>query len=365
MDLLDSDRHKLVKLIKRECAQAYHLILGRKYLLPSSRQADYANMEFENFLAFDRLCTFASNIDDENDEVWRITLGNTVLALNYGRPTLYLERELGEALMRTQLLRGLKTDDIKWRWPAFRIVLPLGLITIARENGLLSLTHVDMGRIHGPEAPFRCPKKIAAEVDSFVVRHVDASTGSLLGMRLSLCDFRYKHEGMIISSATDRPEHGQTVRGQPSFQTLYASLKPLGEEIDIGDYCDIEHDLDSPFQQDASDRAMLSRLEHLCLNILLFLSGDPEYYQPDWGVVRKASPPTSRELKPELVRARFVGEMQRRPLILERKPSRPTGRHLIAHWRSGSWRRQHYGPKWSQTKTIWVQPYCVGKTHEE
>lgn len=358
MSLDSTERQKLLKLIKKEAPTAYRVIFGRKYLLPPSRQGDYFNLEFDTFLAFDRCALYASGAENAHDEVWRICLGNTLAALNYGRPTLFLERELGEALMRTALLPGLATSDIRWRWPAFRIVLPLGLITIEREDGPRSLTHVDLSQID-PGCDIFCPPVIAREIDLFVWRHRETLRELPRrpeALRLSTSHFGYREHGMIVSTATDRPEHGQAINGLPSVQTLYASVKPFGETIDIGNYQAVEGDLQTPFPQDASDRDLLSRLEHLVLNVLLFLSSNPQLYQPNWvDVVRKAR---QSDIKPELVRARFVGDMQFRPLILKQhQPSTPTGRHLAAHWRSGHWRRVAFGKGKADERIQWIKPY--------
>jgi hypothetical protein len=46
----------------------------------------------------------------------------------------YLERELGELLVRTEIPADFSADDIRWRWPEMRIVLPKG-IDQRRERG--------------------------------------------------------------------------------------------------------------------------------------------------------------------------------------------------------------------------------------
>src|SRR4029077_17511038 len=93
---------------------------GRTYVVPNYRQGDYASQRWEQWIGFDRVATFAADAAPRGDETWMCCLCSTVAALNYNRPTLFLERELGEALMRTDILEHLQTGDIKWRWPAFR-----------------------------------------------------------------------------------------------------------------------------------------------------------------------------------------------------------------------------------------------------
>ena len=68
--------HKILKKISKLAPLSYRAFFGRKYLLPTYRQADYSSQEFENYLGFDRLCAFSAGAFDPNDEVWRISLGS-------------------------------------------------------------------------------------------------------------------------------------------------------------------------------------------------------------------------------------------------------------------------------------------------
>src|SRR5260370_10041132 len=47
--------------------------------------------------------------------------------LKLDQRTLFVERELGEALNRTDLPEGFCPQDLRWRWNALRLVLPVGL----------------------------------------------------------------------------------------------------------------------------------------------------------------------------------------------------------------------------------------------
>ena len=47
--------------------------------------------------------------------------------LKLDQRTLFVERELGEALKRTDLPDGFCPQDLRWRWNALRLVLPAGL----------------------------------------------------------------------------------------------------------------------------------------------------------------------------------------------------------------------------------------------
>ena len=52
-----------------------------------------------------------------------------------GTTTLFVERELGEALKRTDLPEGFGPQDLRWRWTALRLILPTGLFRLKDAQG--------------------------------------------------------------------------------------------------------------------------------------------------------------------------------------------------------------------------------------
>ena len=344
-----AEDRKLMKLLARQAPLTHKAFFGRRYLLPNYRQADYTNQHFENWIGFDRACTFAAGAAPHGDEVWQICLGNTIAALACNRPTLFLERELGEALLRTDVLENLQTGDIKWRWPAFRVYLPSGLVTIHREGDEVRWgTYFDVAEVD-LDARFACPLPIAREIDEFVAHNVPDALGRNRGM-LSRVNFSYKEHGMTIGTALNKSDNPGIV------QTIYAQVKPWGL-ISVTKYINIGEDLKGGYVQDEADRRFLKKLEHLVLNVMLFLSSQPEEYEP-FHVVRTASLNPSK-LQGELVAARFVGQVRARVVgeAPKSKPVQHTGRHLAAHWVSGHWRRIVHGPGRVGRRLQWIQPY--------
>lgn len=342
---------KIRKAIAKLCPVSYAKFFGRKYILPRYREPDYHSLDFQNLVTFDRLLHFAL-APETMDDVMRCGLATTFAALEYNRPVLYLERELGEALLRTQILADVSSGDIKWRWPAFKIVLPKGLLSIERlgEGDPQSLTHFDLCQVGPPpEAGISPDPIIAREVENFL--HKFLPEARLYDM--TRFDILYKAPGLCISSALDRPDE------EFFGQTAYGMVKPWGE-IHLGDYQAVTGDLSTPFPQDDADRGLLNRLEHLVLNVLLFLSATPLEYTPET-VLRKPRTEGSR-LIPGLLAARFVGQSQLRPVRTEGKaPSAPSGRTVAGHWVCGAWRRVPYGPKSSLRRLQWILPY---QTHD-
>jgi hypothetical protein len=337
------DDPKILKGIAKYCPISYRKLFGRKFILPKYREGHYFSLEFQNLASFDRCISFAIN-PEALDDVIRCTLANTFASLEYNQPTLFLERELGEMLLRTPILADITTGDINWRWPAFRIVLPKGLVSIEREDGPRSLTHFDVCHI-GPANDIVVPKEIAGEVEKFIVKLLPWSKVH----DISRFAFKYKDPGLCISSALDRPDI------KNFGQTVYGMVKPWGD-IRLGDYQTVHGDLSTPFKQDDADRALLNRLEHIVINVLLFLSATPLEYTPE--IVLRKPRTEGSHIIPGLVTARFVGQSQVRPIRVEGKaPPVPTGKHLPGHWVCGAWKRVAYGPKSSLRRLQWIMPY--------
>jgi hypothetical protein len=335
---------KLLKQIAKQAPLAYKTFFGRRYLLPNYRQADYMPQPFQNEVAFDRVCTYAAGAAPSNDEPWQICLGNTVAALNYNRPTLFLERELGEALMHTDILETLQTGDLHWRWPAFRVYLPSDLVTINREAEQPRwAVFFDIAEVS--PLGFSCPLPLAKELDQFIATSINDSFNLRI---LQRAKFQFKEHGMAVSTALNKSDHPDIT------QTIYAQLKPWGL-ISVTKYINIGEDLKGGHKQDEADRRFLKKLEHLVLNVMLFLSSHPEEYEP-FHVLRGASL-NPRKPQDELVRAHFVGDAYARARSATHTASRPTGRHVAAHWVSGHWRRIAYGVGLTLRRLQWIQPY--------
>lgn len=350
-------KRKLIKLVAKSAPLTYNLLFGRRYIPPANRQNEYCSLEKDDWMSFERLFAYADLKWDMTDEVANIALWNLCASLNYSRPTLFLERELGEALLRTEILGDLSCEDIHWRWPAFRVVLPRYLISIERASQTLCLTHFEV--CYSPLGkPFECPRNIAREIDQFTADFRERQNYHCL--ERGRFSYKDREDGVGFSAALDRPDNDRV------HQTIYGLAKPWGP-IKLGESRAVTGDLHSPLPQDDADRLLLRRLEHLILNVLLYLSA-----VPDDGVVGSSQfrdkvlrKQNLRELKPALLEARFVGHQQFRPAITPiAKTSDPTGRTMAAHWVCGAWRRVPYGPKSSLRRLTWIKPYATGELRQ-
>ena len=112
--------------------------LGRsRFQVPVRRQADYMNYAhsiYGDAWTIIRATPCRAGRWEQGDrDAWRQVAGEFTVVnewLKQGQTTLFVERELGEVLKRTDLPEGFCPQDLRWRWNAFRLVLPLGLFRV-------------------------------------------------------------------------------------------------------------------------------------------------------------------------------------------------------------------------------------------
>ena len=121
------------KLIQSKFPRTYRLLNGIRFQVPARRQADYPNHEYAAYwdgqLLMDGLTASRLNLLGDPTR-WKPIAGAFLVTnewLKLDQRTLFVERELGEVLKRTDLPEGFCPQDLRWRWNALRLVLPAGL----------------------------------------------------------------------------------------------------------------------------------------------------------------------------------------------------------------------------------------------
>jgi hypothetical protein len=366
-----ADPGREIKMKARErqkfCPQLDRAIYAKKYILPTYRQADYHPQDVANKM-------FASAIlipmqTDDYDGVANAAICNALQALKVNRPTLYLERELGEAFMRTQLPGDMIAEDVHWRWPGMRIFIPKGLLTLAAEDTQVSHDMMFLDVCDLPVGTeLTVPQPYADEILALAREYGWPNPGRALGFSTT----PYAQRALMISGNLDGSPDGVLTLEQMNQgdYMLYAVVKPFDSAVRLGQIRRIDHNVDkqlsSPYESSDTDDRFCEKILHLALNILLFLGSMPAEYQPET-VLRKPRLEGSHAL-PGLYAARFVGRSQLRPdraKSAHRADSALPGRHLAAHWRCGHWKRQAFGPGRAERKYIWLQPYQTGEPDEK
>ena len=337
---------------KRRAPRCWELFFGKKYILPKDRQDHYPPQDFVNFIEWSTLVGIP--FQTYRDEIINACFCNTAGGLYHGRPTLFLERELGELLLRTSLPEDMMTHDIKWKWPAFRVYLPKGLIPLGEQH---SLMFMDIGLLEEGEGR-GIPKEYARELDA-IATEMAGKRNELLEMSFANFKFYYPDRAITISGILNCVD-GLT----KNDMTTFALVKPF-KDYTVKQIKAMTDHLKSAWECDGQDDTVTARMEHLTLQTLLFLSAFPEGYQPE-SILRKATAKGSRQL-PGLYAARFVGKSQIRPDRAGQHhiASAPTGRTVAAHWVSGTWRRQPCGPGRNERKLIWIKPYPTGSLRDD
>jgi hypothetical protein len=337
------DFKKLGLRIAQACPLIWTAISGKRYIVPNHRQGDYYNQEaLDHLMAFFLATYCAGDYGPKPDHVMRLMYLSSILALKEQRPIYYLERELGEALMRTQLPGDLVTDDIHWRRGHMRIMMPRGLISVEREgHPRRDVMYLDIGKAKAQEVQ-RLQEPYFQELRFFALMH-----GRLRSQDIPTTVF--DKDGLMVctqlSGAGEDQDLGLNYGVVRPFEGRKIKDIKVGEHFDTCSVCD------------ETDDALMDRMEHLAVNILLFMGSVPLEYEPTEAPIRKIRQVNDRII-PALWSAKFVGRSQYRP---SQKPhyhqAQFTGRKMPKHWRAGHWKRQHFGPKWGESKLIWIEPY--------
>jgi len=345
------DFKHLGQRVAQACPLTWAAVTGKRYIVPAHRQGDYWNQEaLDNLMAFFLATYVGGDYGQKPDHVIRLMYMSAVLALKEQRPTYFLERELGEALMRTQLPGDLSTDDIHWRRSHMRIMLPKGLVGIDREDGRRDAMYLDIAKARAGVLE-RLPEPYQKELSMFSLMH-----GRPMGRDLPTPVF--DKDGLMVAT-----QLSGDINTDPGLN--YGLVRPFEgrklKDIRVGEH------FDTGAQCDESDDHLMDRMEHLAVNILLFMGSVPLEYDPEKSELLRKPRQVNDRLIPALWAAKFVGRSQYRP---SQKPhyhqATFTGRKLPQMWRAGHWKRQHFGPKYGESKLIWIEPYqTFGPPEEE
>jgi hypothetical protein len=342
------------KLIQKYAPKCWELFYGKKYILPNYRTQDYFRQDFINWMDWALLAEFPFAM--YRDDIMNATFCNAAGSLYYRRPTLFLETELS-ALLRAALPEDMLAQDIKWRWPTMRIYLPKGLITLTKNSQEHHLMFIDIGLLQQDESR-QLPPALAKELDTFAHQeHPDQKAW----IKFDQYQFHYPDRAIVLSGMLN------CIDGlNANDLTTYAMVKPFKDQT-IAQVRAMTKHLKSAWDCDEADDVITHKMEHLALQILLFLSMRPEEYKPEM-VLRKPSAKGDRQIS-GLYAARFVGKSQRRAdrtdVVTSVPLERATGYHMSYHIRGGHWKRQPCGPRWQDRKWIWIFTYEAGGGKEE
>jgi hypothetical protein len=110
------EMNAIIRNVSREYAKKFPVtwnrVIKKRYELPQYRQADYYNQDALNAFFMDYFVTRYKVRVDLADTPNKVGWALECLALHHDRPTFYLERELGEALVRTEIPGDFSSEDI-------------------------------------------------------------------------------------------------------------------------------------------------------------------------------------------------------------------------------------------------------------
>ena len=319
----------------------WNSIMAHRYLLPSRLQADYINQEACDYLFMDFIISYSLRMLPPEDDVIHVHYMSAIRALEFERPTYYVERGLAEALLRTDVPMDLEVSDIHWIYPQLRFYLPNNLIAITRNGQLNPAMFIDVCRA-GKNDIYSLPKVYQQEL-----------------LRIGANNFP-EHEIPIEAFIMTTSLHFDCSEGNINYAVTAPWDTTMRNMITIGN----THYLQGSMTNDELDHGFTSRLLCFAINVLLMLSALPPEAQTSLRqpatVIRKPKQEGKRSIV-GLYAAKVIGWEQAPQRPRGDLPPTPTGRHLAAHWRRGHWKRQAYGPKSGLRRHQWIAPYHVGE----
>jgi hypothetical protein len=327
--------------IRRTWPQTYRTFYARTYQLPPNDDPQYPRHAYafgwDTFITAYILTRHSPGpVPDAGHEA-SFRSANAWASL--GQRTRFLDRELAEALLRTELPEGFGPEDIQWRCNAFRLFLPKGLFSVLTDHGPAEPTCLTAVRFQ-PGVDIPLADGIQADVHAFAKRSGRRELQPNLVFREDV------HELLICLQVRPTPEW------KPA--DIYFSGCLL-DERSLTQIAQDSRPMDNGEAFNLSEIDVMNAIKRLTFNVILlmaFLPPDDEPEVPLPGPARMG-----KEFRPRLVQAKFLGQgLSRSAARLDRGSPESAGRPLSGQWRAGYWRRQAFGEGRLQRKLIWIQP---------
>jgi hypothetical protein len=257
--------------------------------------------------------------------------------------------------MLNNLPEDLKTEELHWPWPSFRIMLPFGLVESPAFDGKpMSAVYLDL-TLWEKRTEMSLAREYAAELKGLL-----GERGPTLE---ELCESRTQSHisGFYLSAMTDYQKPGY----QPDVASCMSSwdnwklremIASTGEVLGGGPPEEINHRL-------------LEKLRFIALQLLLFFSQEPVSVLTDNWIRKPKTEGKHEHLIPGLLPAQFVGDcmpkFRANPPVVMKENSEPTGKTYAPHWVRGYWKRVVYGIGRTLRRRQWILPYRTGHDPEE
>lgn len=324
----NSDHQEVYEILATQYAEEIKAIAPKRYVSPENgceyiSHKELVTRDVENLISAGETLRHTRTLDEGK----QLTTLNLAQLLHYGRQTYYLNPELGEALLRTEPPNEVPTSEIKWPFPAFRVILPRNWFPL----GDYTIDFVDIA-FH-PTGPSTLLPQVLT--DAFLRREVQVLVAK---------------DNIVITTSTKTSTSGREsfFINRPWADSTIADIRKNFDTTSATiNLSDKEH-------RD-SERLLL-----LTVNILMLLHSVPEETTPE-AQERGEKKHNGKVIREALWKPRIIG---RKSFSNERdgSESASTGKVQSAHWRCGHWKRQPHGPDKALRKTIWIKPY---RTHRE
>jgi hypothetical protein len=315
---------KTSEAIEREFSALWQQCYPRRYEEPGRAQYDSPKAVARGMI--DGLLSFhmANQVGqtEQNEALWASTM------VKYGVPTYYLSHDIAVALTQTTPSEVLDCMGIKLPFDAAAFMLPLDVFTHGEYGPVAFIAYARNFSGTSVNCPHPVPAKkwnLNIVTSSFTV-FLRTVAGNMLhwtyDQSIRLIDLKNDEE---LEELQRKYSHSSSIR------------TPESQE----------------FTPD--DIAAMTKAIKFIFNVILLMTHKPELIEPAQMLKRVTKGPG----KPiEYWSPHVIGRHYK--LRYEHHEGAGTHASPRGHWVSGFWREQHYGPKHSLSKTLWIEPYWRG-----
>ena len=318
--------------MRRKAPKTFATVCPRRIALPEGEAENFIDPKMAQAMDLELAMGGAfgmGNLPGSSGIAWALV----AMRAAYGMPVFMMNELMVEALLLTDLPEAMDARELKWPFPALRLLLPLKLFSWDSEHGRRSVGLVDVGfSIKGESV--RMPKAAEAELRKIV--------GG--GTQMT-----WAFDGILLSTGVT-PSPGGTfdvLSKHYPWEEAFRNDVVWSVPIERGDAL-----------TDA-EREVMRKLTVVAVNTLMITASHPELITPEV-VLQRADPNRSLKTRKALYTPGMIG--------FPKWPEEPQGhseRHTdikhAPHWARGHWRRQHYGPGGSQVRPKWIMPYRTGQ----
>jgi len=314
---------------------------GRGYITPHG----YYNTDKVSVPMLLELDPLLRGINPPEDRTWEVAQSATTISKlrEHDTPIFWLDRELGEALLYTDIPTDLDLNDIEWPYEGMWFQLPDKLILSPSGSDVCSLL---FAKFEDGYTPFKNDGYNVALDGS-----VDAPEGGMIVLTFTAAG------PWIIPPDVASMDKEMVWRSTIPLGPMNACFKKLPQE---GVWSDAELTGEQQRQELQEDTAFNESMLQFVTKILLYMMSRDKAVPKPRQIRKQKTNKKGKILKTPLWAPNVIGQELK---IRDNSKDTDTDtdkRSNRPHWVRGHFRRQPYGKGRKLTKTVMIAPYKTG-----